>query len=65
MLLLVCTLDCDATNYLLLTTYLLLLVCTFDRDGYDRREVGGELDIALIEEHRAEPVVSVPLVDEL
>ena len=44
---------------------MLLLVCTFDRDGYDRREVGGELDIALIEEHRAEPVVSVPLVDEL
>jgi len=44
---------------------LLLLVCTFDRDRHDRREIGGEFDIALIEEDRAEPAVSVPLVDEL
>jgi len=58
-----CDLPLTTTDYV--TACLLLLVRTFDRDGDDRREVGRELDIALVEEHRAQPVVPVLLVDEL
>ena len=58
-----CDLPLTTTDYV--SACLRLLLRTFDRDGDDRREVGRELDIALVEEHRAQPVVSVLLVDEL
>ena len=58
-----CDLPLTTTDYV--SACLRLLLRTFDRDGDDRREVGRQLDIALVEEHRAQPVVSVLLVDEL
>ena len=58
-----CDLPLTTTDYV--SACLRLLLRTFDRDGDDRREVGRQLDIALVEEYRAQPVVSVLLVDEL